>query len=76
VPAELWTKRPAAEVFHEILDHRWYLSEQSGSDIGLDKAVQSYVEDVLRHKPDERLVLRSPVPVGSQDADDEEGEEG
>ena len=59
VPGELWTKRPAAEVFHEILDHRWYLSEQSGSDVGLDTAVRSYVEDVLRHKPDERLVLRS-----------------
>jgi Domain of unknown function (DUF4032)/Lipopolysaccharide kinase (Kdo/WaaP) family len=72
VPGELWTKRPAAEVFHEILDHRWFLSEQSGSDVGLGKAVESYVEDVLRHKPDERLVLRSPVPAGAADTDDEE----
>jgi hypothetical protein len=43
VPRELWNKLPAAEVFHQILDHRWYLSEQSASDVGLDRAVEAYV---------------------------------
>ena len=47
--AELWNSLPAAEVFHEILDHRWYLSERAGHDIGLDEAVRAYVDDVLRH---------------------------
>jgi hypothetical protein len=57
VPPELYGKREAAEIFHEILDHRWYLSEESGHDIGLLPAVDSYVEKVLRHEPDERAVL-------------------
>jgi hypothetical protein len=57
IPRELWTKRPAAEVFHEVLQHRWFLSEQQGTDVGLETAVQSYVEDVLRHVPDERTLL-------------------
>jgi Domain of unknown function (DUF4032)/Lipopolysaccharide kinase (Kdo/WaaP) family len=57
VPRELWNKLPAAEIFHEILSHRWYLSEQKGADVGLDAAVRSYVEDVLRHVPDERTLL-------------------
>ena len=35
VPAELWGKRDAAEVFHEALEHRWFLSQQAGEDIGL-----------------------------------------
>jgi hypothetical protein len=60
VPSDLWNKLPAAEVFHQILDHRWYLSEKSGSDVGLDEAVASYVEDVLRHAPDERTLLAPP----------------
>ncbi|TML19598.1 MAG: DUF4032 domain-containing protein [Actinobacteria bacterium] len=57
VPQELFRKREAAEIFHEILDHRWYLSQDAGRDIGLLPAVESYVEDVLRHEPDEHAVL-------------------
>ena len=52
---------PAAEVFHEILQHRWFLSEQRGRDVGMKEAVRSYVEDVLRHVPDERTVLTLPL---------------
>lgn len=51
---ELWGKRDAAEVFHEALEHRWFLSQQAGEDIGLMPAVEAYVEDVLRYAPDER----------------------
>ena len=57
IPAELWGKRDAAEVFHEALEHRWFLSQQAGEDVGLMPAVEAYVEDVLRHAPDERAVL-------------------
>jgi hypothetical protein len=57
VPPELWAKRQAAEVFQEILEHRWLLSERRGSDVGLDVAVRGYLDDVLRHAPDERSVL-------------------
>jgi tRNA A-37 threonylcarbamoyl transferase component Bud32 len=55
VPHELRGKRQAAEVFHEILQHRWYMSEQQSTDAGLMAAVRSYVHDVLAHAPDERV---------------------
>jgi tRNA A-37 threonylcarbamoyl transferase component Bud32 len=57
IPPELWSKRQAAEVFHEVLEHRWLLSERRGKDVGLEQAVRDYVENVLRHAPDERSVL-------------------
>ena len=57
VPAELRTKRAAAEIFHELLEHRWFLSEQAGKDVGLDKTIPSYVEKILRSAPDEKLPL-------------------
>jgi tRNA A-37 threonylcarbamoyl transferase component Bud32 len=57
IPPELRAKRAAAEQFHEILEHRWFLSERAGRDVGLDAAVKSYVDSVLREAPDERVVL-------------------
>ena len=57
IPADLRGKREAAELFHEILEHRWFLSETAQRDVGLSAAVESYVETVLRHRPDERAVL-------------------
>jgi hypothetical protein len=57
VPAELWAKRQAAEVFHELLEHRWFLSQQEGKDVGLLPAAERYVQDVLRELPDERALI-------------------
>jgi hypothetical protein len=57
VPGELRAKRAPAELFHELLEHRWFLSEQAGKDVGLDKTIPSYVEKVLRSAPDEKLPL-------------------
>jgi Domain of unknown function (DUF4032) len=68
VPAALRGKREPAELFHEILDHRWYLSERAGRDVGTDVAVQSYIDDVLPFGPDERTVL--PVDAGLDLADE------
>jgi hypothetical protein len=57
VPPELWTKRQAAQLYHELLEHRWYLSEREGREVGMDEAVQSYINDVLRGLPDERALI-------------------
>jgi hypothetical protein len=57
VPASLRGKREAAEVYHEILEHRWYLSQQAGRDVGLMPAAAAYVRDVLSHAADERTLL-------------------
>ena len=57
VPENLWAALPAAEVFHQVLEHRWFLSEEAGKDIGIDKAVESYVESELPMLRAERIVL-------------------
>jgi hypothetical protein len=54
VPEELQEKRAAAELFHELLEHRWFLSERAGRDVGMEKATSSYVEQVLRPAADEK----------------------
>jgi hypothetical protein len=48
IPAELRAQLEAAEAFHQMLEHRWFLSEAKGRDVGLEAAVASYVENVLR----------------------------
>jgi Domain of unknown function (DUF4032)/Lipopolysaccharide kinase (Kdo/WaaP) family len=57
IPSDLREKLQLPEVVHELLDHRWALSEDAGFDVGLDIAVVSYVENVLRGVPDERKIL-------------------
>jgi Domain of unknown function (DUF4032)/Lipopolysaccharide kinase (Kdo/WaaP) family len=59
VPPELRGKRDAAQLYHELLEHRWYLSERAGREVPLTDAVADYVETVLRGLPDERTLLAS-----------------
>jgi hypothetical protein len=59
IPAELHGKRAAAELFHELLDHRRVLSEEEGAEVPMASAIASYV-DVLRAAPDERTALVRP----------------
>ena len=60
VPPELRPKRAAAELFHELLEHRWFLSEQAGTDVGMEAATASYVANVLRPAADEQAPLIVP----------------
>jgi hypothetical protein len=56
IPPELRGRRAAAEIFHELLEHRWFLSERAGKD-GLAVTIPSYIETVLRPASDEKLPL-------------------
>jgi tRNA A-37 threonylcarbamoyl transferase component Bud32 len=47
IPAELRGRLDAPEVFHEVLEHRWFLSEAAGRDVGMQAAVRDYVGRVL-----------------------------
>ena len=69
VPADLRGKREAAELFHEILEHRWFLSEAAQRDVGMPAAVDSYIDDVLRHRPDEKAVLTPEAEESSPEDD-------
>ena len=53
VPPEARGRLEAAEVFHEVLVHRWYLSERAGHEVPIHEAARDYVDTVLMHKPEE-----------------------
>ncbi len=52
VPTELQGRVEPAQLFHEVLEHRWYLSEAAGHDVGLDFAAKSYISEVLPYRRD------------------------
>jgi hypothetical protein len=57
IPRDLTGKLEPAELFHEVLEHRWYLSEHAGHDVPIDAAIKDYVAHVLPSKPDEATVV-------------------
>jgi tRNA A-37 threonylcarbamoyl transferase component Bud32 len=64
IPLSLRGKLEPAEVFHEVLEHRWFLSEAAHKDVGMQKALDSYLATVLTHRPDEAALLDSPEGGG------------
>jgi hypothetical protein len=60
VPPGLRPKLPDAELYHEIQEHRWLLSERHGHDVGRAAAVASYVGSVLTDLPDLKVDLSGP----------------
>ena len=52
IPGELRGRLPPAEIFHEILEHRWYMSEAAGADVGTAAAARSYFQTVLPEVPE------------------------
>jgi hypothetical protein len=64
VPEDLRDKLHPAELFHEILEHRWYLSESLGTDVDTLAAVDDYVDRELRERTDELRVLDHDPEIG------------
>jgi hypothetical protein len=60
IPRELAGKLEPAEVVHQVLEHRWYISESQRRNVPLAEAVQAYIDDVLRHRRDEAAILLNP----------------
>ncbi|MFF7156249.1 DUF4032 domain-containing protein [Streptomyces sp. NPDC008139] len=65
VPQDLRARIDPAQIYHELLEHRWYLSERAQHDVGLDATVESYTTEVLPHLPDPAAVL---APVEAAEA--------
>ena len=61
IPEAMHAKLEPAELFHEVILHKWYLSEAVGEDVGVSEAVQDYVDAVLPAAPDERIVMPETV---------------
>ncbi len=77
IPTDLSDRLEPAELYHQLLEHRWFLSELAGKDVGFDTAAESYVRDVLTAAPDEHVVMdpaTMELPVteidGAEDSDD------
>ena len=47
VPAELSGRVEKAQMFHEILENRWYMTEKAGFDVGLEAAAEAYINEIL-----------------------------
>jgi hypothetical protein len=52
IPEGLRGRLSPAEIFHEVLEHRWYMSEAAGRDVGTTAATRSYIEQVLPTAPE------------------------
>jgi hypothetical protein len=62
IPDELRGKLPDAELFHEIGEHRWLMSERLGKDVGRPAAVEDYIRTVLTKLPDASVrILTEPA---------------
>ena len=57
VPVEHLGRVEPAQLFHEVLEHRWYLSEAAGHDVGLDLACKTYISEVLPYRRDSGIEL-------------------
>ncbi|GAA1164892.1 DUF4032 domain-containing protein [Nocardioides aquiterrae] len=55
VPPEARGKLEPAEIFHEILVHRWYLSEDAGHEVGIVETARDYIDHYLMQKPEEQV---------------------
>lgn len=65
VPEDLRGRLEDPEIYHEILEHNWYLNERSDEEVLLEDATVDYVEHVLSRHADESTVVEI-----ANDADD------
>lgn len=63
VPKHMRGKLEPAQIYHEVLQHRWYMSERAGQDVGRENAAQDYVETILVDKPEEQAIIGSTEPT-------------
>ena len=57
IPRDLRRKLEPAQIYHEMLDHRWFLSSEQKRDVPMPEAAASYLTNVLPHRPDEAAIL-------------------
>jgi hypothetical protein len=57
IPKHLSGRLEPAEIYHQVLEHRWYMMENQKRDIPAAEAVQSYIENVLVNRREEEAYL-------------------
>ncbi len=71
IPPEVRQKLEPAELFHQILEHRWFMSERAGTEVGTDVARDDYVRTVLNDLPNEQQVMLTAGDDDDLEFDDE-----
>ena len=67
VPPAMRGKLEPAQIFHEVLEHRWFMSERAGASVPFEDAITDYVTTILSQKPDEFAVLGARAGTPSDD---------
>ncbi len=57
IPGDLVGKLEPAELYHQVLEHRWFISEAAGYDVGMAETIASYVREVLKPARNEQITL-------------------
>ncbi len=65
IPWDMRAKLEPAEVFHQVLEHRWYMSQARGRAVPIAEVLTSYIDDVLRHRRDEATLMSLPTETVS-----------
>jgi hypothetical protein len=66
IPSDLLDRLEPAEIFHQLLEHRWYRAEASGRPLELLDVVDDYLR-LLADAPAERLQLEEPDGPGDDE---------
>lgn len=59
LPQELRHRIAPAEYFHEVMEHRWALSDLAGHEVDIYDSARDYVANVLPHRPPDATVDRT-----------------
>lgn len=81
IPRELHGKLEPAEIYHQLLEHRWYMCQNQSREVSVAEAVQSYIENVLIYRRNEEaylapttgaITLPDAIPSGTITVSDDE----
>ena len=65
IPPEARGKLEPAEIFHEILEHRWYLSEDADEEVDIFDAARDYIDTQLTQRPEEAVATPGGPAAGA-----------
>ncbi|MFM6971583.1 MAG: DUF4032 domain-containing protein [Rhodoluna sp.] len=63
IPKDLSGRLEPAEIYHQVLEHRWYMSEQQNRTISMSEAVSDYINNVLVNRRDEATYVSPPTEL-------------
>ena len=63
IPKEMAGRLEPAQIYHEVLEHRWYMSEEQGHDVPMNEAVTDYINNVLANRREEATYLSPPTEL-------------